>query len=106
MYKINNVIVASPNKEAQTENVLSNYEKAKDGIFRFIYPAFPRVFKNIEMICEASRRLVKNKTNNFEVILTISGDENKYARKIYKKYRKISNIKFSTHTIIIFARCW
>jgi glycosyltransferase involved in cell wall biosynthesis len=48
----------------------------------FFYPAFPRVFKNFEVIARAAARLRDSGVRNFEVRLTIDGTENRYARRI------------------------
>jgi glycosyltransferase involved in cell wall biosynthesis len=61
---------------------------------RFFYPAFPRVFKNFEILGEAVRILVGAGLSSFELCLTISGMENRYSRFIYKKYRSLPQIRF------------
>jgi glycosyltransferase involved in cell wall biosynthesis len=69
----------------------------KSGFFAkttFLYPALPRVFKNFEVIAEAAKLLFEQGTSNFDVLLTISGDENKFARYIIKKYKDIPTISF------------
>jgi glycosyltransferase involved in cell wall biosynthesis len=60
----------------------------------FFYPAFPRVFKNFEVICKASEMLLKQGTRDFQVMLTISGNENRYSRYIYNSFKHIKNINF------------
>ncbi len=60
----------------------------------FFYPAFPRVFKNFEIICRASERLIKMGVEDFQILFTISGGENRYARHIYNSYKHIKQIKF------------
>jgi len=60
----------------------------------FFYPAFPRVFKNFEVICQASEELIKWGVSDFQVIFTISGKENRYAKYIYDSYKHIKQIKF------------
>ena len=62
--------------------------------FNFIYPAFPRVFKNFEVLCEAVKYLPDEVQRKIQVIITIDGTENKYASYIYKKYHLLSSIKF------------
>lgn len=49
---------------------------------RFFYPAFPRLFKNIELIIQAVRILEERGIRNFRVGLTISGLESPYSAKI------------------------
>jgi glycosyltransferase involved in cell wall biosynthesis len=60
----------------------------------FIYPSFPRVFKNMEAIGEAVALLQAKGVTGYEVILTISGEENRYARRIKKRYQHLSAIRF------------
>ncbi|MCX5694874.1 MAG: glycosyltransferase family 1 protein [Candidatus Omnitrophica bacterium] len=60
----------------------------------FFYPAFPRVFKNFEIIGKAVEILLKQGVSDFQVMLTISGSENWYAKYIYNSFKHIKNIKF------------
>lgn len=60
----------------------------------FLFPTYPRPFKNIEIICEAAVLLAKQNLSNFKIIITIDGTENKYAQKIVKKYKHIKTIDF------------
>jgi glycosyltransferase involved in cell wall biosynthesis len=48
----------------------------------FLYPAFPRAFKNLEIICHAVRQLSQNPAWQGEIRFTIDGTENRYARWI------------------------
>ncbi|TSJ36399.1 glycosyltransferase family 4 protein [Mucilaginibacter corticis] len=65
----------------------------KPGHILFFYPSFPRVFKNMECVCEAAEILSHN-FNNFSLLLTMNGSENKYAAKIHQAYKHISQIEF------------
>lgn len=93
MYNINpqKIIVAKPEvplikiEEEQRDN-------ANDKVF--FYPAFPRPFKNFEVVCKAVEILEKKGLTGFQTVLTIDGTENKYASKIVKKYKRLSSIKF------------
>ena len=60
----------------------------------FLYPSFPRVFKNFEVICEAAEILEKRNVLNFEVRLTIDGTENSYSKWIFSKFKNIKNLNF------------
>lgn len=60
----------------------------------FLYPALPRVFKNIEVICEAIQMLPEHLKRGVELRLTLSGHENRYARYIYNRFSSIEAIKF------------
>jgi glycosyltransferase involved in cell wall biosynthesis len=59
----------------------------------FFFPSIPRIFKNFEVICNAAIILEKQ-VNDFEVVLTLNGTENKYAQEIFKKYGHVECVKF------------
>ena len=89
--KKESVIVAHPRSETRAETKVP----VGAGITRFIFPTLPRVFKNVEVIGEAVRILNAAQTENFEVIITIDGTENRYARWIKKRYGHLANLKFA-----------
>lgn len=99
IFKINplKIIVANP-AGSKDNNVIHEMKPSKQkedtGLFTFIYPAFPRVFKNFEIICQAAKYLVSTGISNFEIILTIDGSENKYSSGILSKYGTIKQLKF------------
>jgi len=94
LYKLSNVVVAHPNAlQAHSSGNLHNHT-AKKGDFIFLYPSFPRVFKNFEIISKAAEILLKQGLGNFEIIFTISGAENSYARSICRACKHLKNIKF------------
>ena len=61
---------------------------------RFLYPALPRVFKNIQTLCHAANTLVRMGLYNFEVVLTVSGLENSYSKFLYSSFSSLPQIKF------------
>lgn len=85
MYGIDNIIVAHP----KTATVV--IPQGEISPKTFIYPTFPRVFKNIELICEAFK-LIDNLGT--KVYITIDGTENAYAKNIVKKYSDVSSVNF------------
>jgi glycosyltransferase involved in cell wall biosynthesis len=94
MYGKNNIIVCYPS--ITLNNPINSSIKTGESVneFKFFYPAFPRTFKNIEVICRAVKHLEKIGDFNFEVYLTINGKENKYAKSIYNDYNSLKKIKF------------
>lgn len=90
LYKINNVIVSTPNVElpeiVKTDEKYDNYT--------FVYIAYPRFFKNFEVICEANRILEKQGIDGYQIILSIDGTENLYSQEIVEKYKDSQNIRF------------
>lgn len=86
------VIVAIP--ERDKKNILVQNSSSLNKECLFFFPAFPRTFKNFEIICEACKLLKEEKVLNYKVILTLAGNENAYAQYIYEKYHFIENIDF------------
>jgi glycosyltransferase involved in cell wall biosynthesis len=91
MFSVSNVIVAYPQIGRAS---LSQPPRERSKACVFIYPALPRVLKNIEMICEAVRILNSQGIEGFIVNLTLDGKENRYARWLYKKYSFLPEISF------------
>jgi len=83
------ILVAYPNMTLQPSGNLTS----ENGNI-FFYPAFPRVFKNFEVICNATKILLKQGIDNFEVVFTLDGHENRYSKYIYNSVKSIKNIKF------------
>lgn len=65
------------------------------GKVHFFYPAFPRMFKNFELIGQAVSMLAPEIRNRLEVHLTLDGRENRYARSIKKRYGHLAAIRFT-----------
>lgn len=61
----------------------------------FLYASTPDCHKNFETLCEAARLLEDEMgKGRFRVVLTISGDENRYARWLRAKWGDVSSIDF------------
>jgi len=89
------IIVSPPNiKKIEKPIGLKKNNISKDN-FSFIFPASPNIHKNFEIICKATEILEKQyKLDNFKVYLTIKGNENRYSRYLYKKWKNLSNLNF------------
>jgi glycosyltransferase involved in cell wall biosynthesis len=95
MYNIKKCIVSYPSFKIETGKYISTSKNENENKKKiFFYPSFPRIFKNFEVICEASKILNEKNINNFEVIITISGKENTYSKNLYKKYKDVESVKF------------
>ena len=92
IFKIKNVVVAHPNVIIDDSN--NNYKNTKIVKNSFLYPSFPRIFKNFEVICKAVEILENKNIENFKVYLTIDGSENIYSKKIVEKYGRLKCIEF------------
>lgn len=92
LYALKNVIVAHP--VVCTEQNRMPRAKNNEENFIFIYPALPRVFKNIELVCEAVKHLNQAGISGFKVRLTLDGGENRYAAYLIERYANTDGIEF------------
>lgn len=63
-------------------------------ITRLIYPAFPRAFKNLEVLAEALLEYSRRGLSDLEVLVTVDGTENRYARWLYARYARVEGLRF------------
>ncbi len=83
-----NVVVAYPN--ITIEKHAADFRSSQT---TFIFPSLARVFKNFEVLFEAGNILSKM-NSDFKILVTISGNENKYATYLRKKFQHVQQIKF------------
>ena len=70
-------------------------ETGLDTIPLFLYPSTPDCHKNFETVCQAARMLEQRLgKNRFRVVLTVSGEENRYARWLHDQFADVSSIDF------------
>ena len=90
------IIVNRPHNTTAKHSVpILKHNEAEPNLFRFIFISLVRPFKNFEVICEAVRILNKKHPDGFEVVLTLNGTENRYAKWLYNKYIDTKNIRFT-----------
>ena len=63
----------------------------------FLYPSLPRVFKNFEIIGQAAQILEQRGQTGQQFRFTISGDENEYARELYRRFHRTEGVRFIGH---------
>jgi glycosyltransferase involved in cell wall biosynthesis len=70
-------------------------EMEYSNIYTFLFPSTPGSYKNFHCLCSAAE-LLENEVGkeHFKVLITIKGDENKYAKWLLKKFSKINSLKF------------
>jgi glycosyltransferase involved in cell wall biosynthesis len=61
----------------------------------FLYPALPRAFKNVELLCRAVEQLDGDPRWQSQLVLTIAGTENRYGRWLKKTFGKLRTIRFA-----------
>lgn len=91
LFPVNKVIVARP--------LMKSYRDFKDNSKGnkakiFIFPSYPRYFKNFEIVLNACEILDKRGVTNYEVWITIDGSENRYSKELKEKYEKLANVKW------------
>lgn len=84
------MVVAHPSLQAAEHF----YAPTLGPAFIFIYPALPRVFKNIETLCKATQILASRGVSGFEVRLTLDGSENRYAHWLRRRFGAMTQIRF------------
>jgi glycosyltransferase involved in cell wall biosynthesis len=94
-YSLKNVIVAHVSiKAALAESDLQDSADSAQQVYRFFYPAYPRVFKNVEVILEAAELLEQAAIDGFEIWLTLDATTNRYARALVGKFRHLRSVKW------------
>jgi glycosyltransferase involved in cell wall biosynthesis len=93
LIKNKNILVARPINNLDVDKQINT--KSNSINKKFYFPAFPRFFKNFEVICKAVEILENENINNFLVYLTINGTENNYSKKIFNKYKHLKCIVFT-----------
>lgn len=70
-------------------------EHQDNSITTFLYPSIPDCHKNFEILCKATQILEdKLGLNRFKVIITVKGNENRYAKGLFKRWGNCSSIDF------------
>lgn len=88
------IIVAHP--AVRLSSVATGNPPARsDRRISFLYPTLPRVFKNIESVCRAVKALEGMSEWRSEVILTIDGSENRYARWVRRRFGALRTVRFA-----------
>lgn len=87
-----NVIVAWPEMQALAAG--QPQRPTPDRAATFFYPALPRCFKNFEVIGEALALLEADAEWSGEVRWTLSGDENRYARWLKRRFGHLRTLKW------------
>lgn len=91
LYRHPNIVVAHP---AQQKSLNLSQTVSSSGKTIFLYPALPRVFKNIEVLCQAVAMLPEVVLAGIEIRLTIDGTENRYARNLARRYGGVKALRF------------
>lgn len=84
------LVVAHPSETVQREH--GRMRTSSHHVF--VYPALARVFKNMEVLGRAGEILRARGVDNFEIRLTLSGEENRYARWLRSRFAATPAVRF------------
>ncbi len=88
-YRVRSVVVAHP---SVPEGAVDESDAVQSNVF--FYPALPRSFKNIEGLLGAAELLEQQGAPEFEVWLTITGEENPYAAGLRKQFGSLRSVRW------------
>lgn len=91
-YDVRNVIVAHPVGNETALNAMPTTQMQQ--MNTFVYPSLSRAFKNFELIGDAARLLADEPDWNGRILLTISPDETRLAKDLFRRYGAIRGIEF------------
>lgn len=64
---------------------ISLFQKSKESLSTFFYPASELKYKNHEIVVEACKRLKDEGFNDYRIIFTLKGNENDHITKLYRE---------------------
>jgi len=92
-------IIVAPPPVLPAQKIIASTETNTSGMgsYSFLFAAAPDSHKNFECICQATKLLIEqSEVRDFKVYITVKGNENKYAKWLYRKWGKgISQLVFS-----------
>lgn len=84
--------IVSPPQKPEQQNVPTI---DKEGPYLFFFPSTPDCHKNFELTCRAATLLEQEVgKDTFRLVITIRGDENRYANWLHQKWGMTSSIRF------------
>lgn len=87
--------IIAPPERARHASPVPNRHTSTSSLTTFFYASTPDCHKNFETFAEAARRLEQELgCGRFQAIITIRGDENRYARWLHKHWSDVSSLKF------------
>ncbi len=93
-YHVPNIVVAHPRIPSLVIPAGREEQQTQGQAVRFVYPTYPRSFKNVELLLQAARILEQGGMEGFTVWLTIDGSENRYAAKLRSEYGNLRSVSW------------
>jgi glycosyltransferase involved in cell wall biosynthesis len=89
LYRLKNVVVAFP----AVKPMPRKHDPQTKRSFTFLYPAAPRVWKNIEVLCEAAR-LMEREGDHFKIRITVDAQDCRYTAALQRRYQHQPGLAF------------
>lgn len=92
MFKLSEkrIIIALPNLPKLEE--VNHFEDLTSNKTKFIYPASPNTHKNFECLCAATAILEEMTAEEFQVNITLNGEENSYSKWLFRKWGHVKSL--------------
>jgi glycosyltransferase involved in cell wall biosynthesis len=93
LYGVTNTIVAHPAVDVSAISS-AGARRPAGAPYRFFYPAYPRTFKNAEVLLRAARQLESEGFHGLELWLTFDAKINNYAAKIFAEFSDLGTVRW------------
>lgn len=90
-FGLGNIVVAHPVFSPAV--VGPQWKEHQSSPFIFFYPSHPSIHKNFEVVCDAAKQLVAGGITDFEIWLTFSASDNRYAKQIGRRCAGLPQIQ-------------
>lgn len=87
-YDLDNILISRPENKNEVDFRCDNLVSNKNGVYSFIYPAVPRVFKNFDVIINSLSYIKEKRIDIYKkinIIFTFKKDMNLVANDIFDK---------------------
>lgn len=89
-FKLNNVVVAHP---VVSEPPIPPSRQERCFPYVFFYPSHPTIHKNFQVVGDAAQQLLQDGITEFEIWLTFSQSDNRYAKQLADRYAHIPQVR-------------
>ncbi|MFD1771947.1 glycosyltransferase [Sphingobacterium suaedae] len=87
-------IIVAPPQRGTSIDILSNNGHGAKKTYTFLFAGSPNSHKNFDIVCRAAAIVEKEGYDNFNVLITVKGDENRYARWLHKRWGQVKALNF------------
>jgi len=91
---LSRIIVAHPESPTIEVSTVTDFSE-NNNIYQFLFAGSPNSHKNFEIICKAAAILeLELHIPNFKIIITVAGNENKYASWLFNNWGHLRSVEF------------